>query len=211
MSTYNSSPEQNKKGCYERINTCNKSMKRGISTMICLIARIAIRYPTSVLIIIPVFSASILSVGYFTNFTLQTDFSKVFPPDNSKALVYREWITDLNIPPEKYEINVLLHARGENVLTKDAFGILFEAYNVVQSAPTYPRACSQEVSPDTCDFTGIINLFNNSYSTFNLTVGDDETLLQVLAADDLLKDPSISDILFGRPIRNANGLLYSAQ
>ena len=181
-----------------------------------MITRKAIQVPTIVLIFIPIFSISVFAAGFFTNFTLKTDFSKVFAPDNSKTIVYRNWITTSNIQPKKYTIHMLLHRSGENVLTKDAISILFEAYKGVQGTETYTNACGhyfdvlQEVTADTCDFNGIINVFNNSLDTFNTITDNDEMLLHVLASDKRFNEQLIIDEFFGKPTFE-NEKLVSAQ
>lgn len=163
------------------------------------------------LVIIPILSLSIFSLGYFTNFMLETDKITLWTPSKSDVLKHGKWIKEESgFPIGTYPIHLILHAHGENVLTMDGVDMLFKALGVFEGTDGYDSVCFSRhgskanwtnafsYSTKNCDIKGVTNFFNDDHGAYRDMVGSDDDLIQAIHGPRLPNGQLVKDV-FGYP------------
>lgn len=154
------------------------------------LSSLAAKNPIITVTMISLLSISILGAGLATNFSTSLDPEKVFTPFNSRAETHQSWIVqESGFPDTKVNpFYVLIHANGENVLTKDATGKLFDALYAIQNTVGYDDICEQGDHIDplsgerTCWFISATRHWNHNKSTFLNEVSSDQDVIDQISS-----------------------------
>jgi predicted RND superfamily exporter protein len=158
-------------------------------------------------------STVLLVTGLLTNFYIEVDENVLLTPVSSYPITHMHWIEDESGFPKKPRFFTLsFHAKGENVLGRDAVASIFRVVDQIRSIPDYDEVCAR--SGGTCYINGVTKFWNHSKSIFESQVKTDTDAIAQMSVLNYSLDGtpvSLNDIL-GRAVRNAtSGLLVSAQ
>ena len=190
-------------------------VRRPVQMGVVRLAMLSARNPCTTIVVGCLLSVVLVVIGFFTNFTFESDQGVLFTPSNAISLVHQKWINEeSDFPKMPRNQKVLLHSKGENIL-KDCRGCVSKAFDVLEGLEGldgYDALCQTEKY--NCPWSGITQFFNNSrdvYEDANLQSNED-----CLAALSVPSFPSgelaPTTLVFGHPIYNeTTSILTSAE
>jgi hypothetical protein len=170
--------------------------------------------PKSTIIGVVLFAIGIIVLGLLTNFSVDVDEDVLWTPRGSNPVKHMKWIDDdSGFPSDSRSFVMVFHQDGAtDILGQDQVSRIFSALDAVRTLPDYTKVCSASPGGD-CSISGVTKFWNNTAGIFQSTVSSDE---EAIAAMSVLKYPDdgtpVSDNdIFGNAVRDAAGLLQSAQ
>eukprot|EP00545_Synedropsis_sp_CCMP1620_P000302 CAMPEP_0119016022 /NCGR_PEP_ID=MMETSP1176-20130426/11775_1 /TAXON_ID=265551 /ORGANISM="Synedropsis recta cf, Strain CCMP1620" /LENGTH=917 /DNA_ID=CAMNT_0006969347 /DNA_START=47 /DNA_END=2800 /DNA_ORIENTATION=+ len=178
------------------------------------ITHVSAVHPMSMIIGAVLFAIFILVLGLFTNFSVDVDEDVLWTPRGSNPVKHMNWIDDESgFPSDTRNFVMVFHQdSATDILGQDQVSRIFSALDAVRTLPDYKKVCSSSPGGD-CPISGVSKFWNNTAGIFQSTVASDE---EAIAAMSVLTYPDdgtpVSDNdIFGNAIRDATGLLQSAQ
>jgi hypothetical protein len=170
--------------------------------------------PKSTIIGVVIFAIGILVLGLFTNFSVDVDEDVLWTPRGSNPVKHMNWINDESgFPSDSRNLVMVFHQDGETgILGKNQVSLIFSALEAVRSLPDYKKVCS--ASPDgDCSISGVTKFWNDTADIFQSTVTSDEEAIAAMSGLTYPDDntPVSDNDIFGNAVRDATGLLQSAQ
>ena len=184
------------------------------------VTQISATHPKRTILAVTCLSLMLLVVGLFTNFTLDVDEDKLWTPANSKPVQHSDWIEQAKpgFPVESRDFVLFFHANGANVLGQSQLDRVFQALDTVRAVPGYDRICAKSTYKDpttgetTCEIDGVVNFWNLMTTIFQQEVGSDQEAIQAMSVETFPDGSPVSENgVFGKPERNSDGTLVSAQ
>ena len=153
------------------------ALQKPLKRILVAAAMHAARHPRAYVGCIVALALTLVSAGYFTNFRIENRESELFRPTGSRVDQHATWIRDvfkkkqttaitgngdrMDIPDvvgggdDNVFLLVLVHAQGENVVTKEGIERTFEAINRARSVSGYHEYCAAHGDAP-CPFDGIL-------------------------------------------------------
>jgi hypothetical protein len=192
-----------------RRHRCTQIIHEVIIQALVKVATFSVTKARFLIISVPILSLSLFAVGFFTNFTLETDQISLWTPSQSDVLKHGRWIEEESgFPARTYPIHLILHSNGDNVLTMNGVDTLFKALQIFEATEGHADACNSKhrikanftnhfpYSASNCSISGITNFFNDDYETYLKTVENNEDLLRTISkGPTLLKSQLVNEFL----------------
>lgn len=190
-----------------------------IARIIGALAREAAKNPYITIFSMATLSFALLAIGFFTNFSLVLDNSLLWPPSESFSVHQAFWLYEQTAFTYDFRnVDMVVHANGDNVLTAEGISRVFAALGAVQGMPDYQEGCKwADLVGDTyqvgeCHVHSVGNFWNNTPELFQEQSLSDEDVQDVLSTQNY---PSGQVVDVPRVIGNAqtdeNGNLVFAQ
>lgn len=182
-----------------------------IKTFVVSLAVHAARNPKKYVIGIAVISFSLISAGFLTNFSINTDEQVIYAPFKSKPKSHAEWIdNESGFPGNARIFTMALHSDGKNILGAEQIRKALEAVDEVRDTPGYDELCSQGEYVDfdgirTCKIEGVTRFFKHNSSQFEeiYQSGGEDAIITRISAEAYENDvPVDGSMVFGKAKRN---------
>ena len=154
-----------------------------------------------------VLSFLLLVAGLMTNFSIDVDEDVVWTPQNTRPIVHNRWIEDHSgFPLFPRNHLLLIHADGQNVVSKEGLRRAFVAIDTIRNTTGYEALCVQSPLDQDCDIVSVTQYWNNSIEIFQSTVQSDADVMTALSRKTL-PDGTPADLgtIFGFPEYTNNG------
>jgi len=159
------------------------------------ISRVSARNPLRTVCAVTFVSLFLITVGFFTNFDLETSESKMWTPPGSISNQQKDWVRkEADFPNNDRTFVLFFHASGGNVLQKDYVEKVFDVMDTMRNHSDYETVCaeSDRIAPDgiypaeegqnrTCEISGIPAFFSYQRSIFDRQVQNDQDVITYLS------------------------------
>lgn len=120
------------------------------------------------------FSSIILLIGVATNFSTDVNNNTAWVSVDSRPIRHGKWIQrDSGFIPSDLVLNMLIHAKNENVMSEEGVRRVFQAVDTVKKKSGYDQICSESISKTfdnkentTCPIHSVARFWNNSLSSY---------------------------------------------
>jgi hypothetical protein len=185
-------------------------------------SQLAALHPWTTVILVVILSMTSIGIGMATNFRVEVDGDKLWPPNNSLSRQHHAWILDESgFPKESNQFFIVIHRNGGNVLSYEGVIRSFEVIDAMRSHPDYGPVCQEyvygfnyglEKSERTCPIHGIIDYWDEDVTVFKDEVQTDEEAIQAMSSMEYSDGlPVDENAVFGNMERYENGTLKSAE
>jgi hypothetical protein len=179
-------------------------------------------HPWTTIVTTIVLSLTLIVIGLATNFQVEVDGDKLWPPNNSLSRQHHAWILDESgFPLKPNNFYIVVHRNGGNVLGYEGIIRSFEVVDAMRSHPDYGPVCQEyvygfnyglEKSERTCPIHGIIDFWDEDVTVFKDEVQTDEEAIQAMSSMEYSNGlPVDENAVFGNVERYDNGTLKSAE
>lgn len=201
-------------------------MRNGITRAIVAIAVHAATYPWLWIASVLGISAGMLAGGLQTNFHIELALQKIFTPTTSKTIAHRAWALDISKFPghalDHVPLKMLVHAKGQNVLTHEGVERTFEVWKLATSIRGIDHLCAEsegelEISLNTgstgvCNFHAITNFWDHNKTLFENEVPANDDITRFLLNDTYPDGTTVDmDRIFGFLELHDDGIPMSAE
>jgi Patched family len=162
---------------------------------------------------------TMIVAGYLTNFQLVVDNTELWPPRNSFSYQQSNWYYDeseFNYDPRN--IDLVIHANGGNVLTRNGVEHVFKAMNVIQSMENYQQGCQwadlvgDEYRVGQCHEHSVADFWNRNIYQLVRNAQSDEEIREAMSAAAYPNGESVDlPRIIGNAERDENGTLIRAE
>lgn len=185
-------------------------LHRSILRFVLTLSLVAARSPKSCVTLMVLLSFTLLTTGYFTNFSLDVSEEEMFAPYGVTSRDYVEYIRNVDgfTNLARYTA-ILIHADGGNVLTYNATDRMFRALELIEDLPLYDTICPEEGG---CRKDGPTNHWSNNATFFReQTQGSDEAVIATIS-NVVYPDgsPVFAEVTMGGVGRYKNGKICFA-
>jgi len=150
----------------------------------------AARYPKTYAITVTMISLVLITVGFFTNFNVNTDEQIIYAPFKSRVANHGDWIrNDSGFPGNTRYFTMVLHSDGDNAMSASNVRKNFHILDEVTHVPGYQEMCAQGdyVNFDgekTCKIMSVTRFFQDDVDTFDEVYeeGGEEAIAQTISA-----------------------------
>lgn len=181
----------------------------------------ATRNPWSYVVIITLVSLGLATVGFLTNFNVNTDEQVIYAPFQSKTSSHSHWIKEESgFPGQNRVFTVSIHNDGDNVFGADNIRQIFKVVNEVTSLAGYNEVCSQGDyynfdGIQTCKIMSVTRFFKHQLAVFEGIYGSggEDAIVDTVSAN-MYKNmaPVDTDMILGNAVRDhETGLITSVQ
>ena len=192
-----------------------QTIRRPVKMGLIQLAMLSARNPWTTIAVACFLSVGLVVIGFFTNFTFESDQGVLFTPSNTISLLHQKWINEESDFPEMpRHQKVLLHSMGSNIMEDCLHGVskAFDVLEALEGLEGFDAICQTE--NNTCPWSGITQFFNNSrvvYEDANLQSNED--CLTALSVPFFPNGELVpTTILFGYPIyEESTSILTSAE
>lgn len=173
---------------WTRFTHCIHSLIQGF---VVTLAVHAARNPKSYVVGVIFLSLALISTGFFTNFSINTDEQEIYAPFKSKSKSHSDWIkNDSGFPGNVRVFTVNIHNDGNNILESSYIRQVFQVLDEVRNTPGYHEVCSQGdyVNFDditTCKIMSVTRFFKHDLTQFDKVYeeGGEEAIIKTISAD----------------------------
>lgn len=186
-------------------------LRHGISQFVLALSLMAARNPKSCISLVVVLSFSLITTGYFTNFSLDVNEEEMFTPYGSTSRDHLTFIRSVEEFPALGRWSmVIIHAEGDNVISFKAMDRLLRAVDEIRSLPLYSTVCPKD---DDCSIHGPTQYFDQNTTLFReQTQGSDEAVFKTLSVDFLPNsEPAFQELMMGGIVRDSDRNITFAQ
>ena len=160
-------------------------LKAWITKALVSIAKISVHRPAITVVTVLVLSASTLTVGVLTNFSLESDGFVLWTPVESISRIHGRWVRspDSGFPLDGRPIQIVLHKQGKNLLTTNDLKLVFEVGQLLENIPGFEKVCGgplQGSKAPLCSFLSPSLFWSNDYEIFdNSTSSNDDVVYRI--------------------------------
>jgi len=119
------------------------SIRKPILKVLLTVSGCAARNPATCVTSTILFCIAILTIGIFTNFSVDVSQDTLWTPTPSRVLSHGSWVFDSDFPVPPKWVQLLVHAEGKNVLGNEGLKRVFTAIDTVRNLPDYNKICDQ--------------------------------------------------------------------
>ena len=159
-----------------------------INRAVVAMAVFAARRPIPVIAAVLVVSFTLIGVGFFTNFELNVNETELYAPFNSIPKQQQAWRTyESGFQEGSRVTTMVIHADGDNLLSRDAMAKVFEALDVVRATPGYDEICDggayydTQTDTRTCRIVGATRYWYHDTNKFFAETSTDEDVQLMLS------------------------------
>lgn len=142
------------------------------------LARSSALHPKRTIVSIVLLSFALVTIGLFTNFSVDVDTDEMWTPIQSDPVKHARYISETFAAPPRYFI-LFFHSYGDTILTVDKFRNMFQAVDTVRAHPDYAENCLEfgdaldRYGERTCDIYGVTKFWWNNVTEFERAVAKD--------------------------------------
>jgi len=144
-------------------------VRDGIVWVVVTLAVHAARHPKAYVGGVVFLTFALLGVGFATNFNYHTQTDEQMTAYWSRIRGQKYYIEE-EFPPRPYSLQVIVHAQGDNILTRNGIEHMMQAVESVTSTPSYQSVCEGNDDPkdasgglqSICSIRGITLFWNHS-------------------------------------------------
>ena len=174
--------------------------------------RYSVSRANTLIFITPLISVAFLLIGCYIGFTVETDSISLWTPSNIDVISNGKWVKDgSGFPVGTYPIHLILHSKGNNVLSMEGVDMLFQALDVFRWSDGYDNICGDITNKNystiidntgtsvrrtsssratttatknstSCDISGVTNFFHDDYDDFVDTIHSDDDLIKAISS-----------------------------
>ena len=171
------------------------SIRKPIIRCLLFLADSAAAYPVICAWSVVFLSVALLVVGFLVGFNVDVDENSQFTPRGSRSLQHGTWINEESgyrkVPRNAV---LLIHANGQDILTREAIRRMFVADQILRASPSYNKLCVNNL----CDAPSVTQFWNNNLTLFQQTVHTDQDVLRDVSQGTFPDATPVDfDLLFG--------------
>jgi Patched family len=161
----------------------------------------------------------LITAGLLTNFQLVVDNAELWPPRHSFSYQQSNWYyyeSEFNY--DSRNIDLVIHADGGNVLTREGVGRVFEAMSVIQGMDDYQRGCEwadlvgDAYQVGQCHEHSVTDFWNRSIYRLERDAQSDKELREIMSTAAYPSGETVDlSRIIGNARRDENGTLVHAQ
>lgn len=215
-----SSPGHGSKPICPRWSQMTAFVHRMILGFVVTLSVHAARNPKTYVTGVIMLSLGLITLGFFTNFAINTDEQEIYAPFNSRTKDHGDWISNESGFPGKVRVfTANFHNHGDNILGYEHMLEVFEVLDSVRATPGYDQVCAQGdyVNFDdvtTCKVMSFTRFFKHDVArmekVYNAT--GEEGVIEAISADSYENlTPVDTDMLLGNLERDESGVITSTQ
>lgn len=174
------------------------AVREAVSYGILVVTNHAACHPISYIVGVCVLSFGLVGVGLLTNFDMSARSDESYTPEHSFIREQMHWITqESGYPTKPHSLRIMIHQKGDNVLTPEGVNKTFAVSERVQQTQRYASFCEEAEETNAFGFGGLCHirgmplLWNHSQALFNEGVSSKVDLLLQVSVD---KFPDGSDM-----------------
>ena len=185
-------------------------LHRSILRFVVALSLSAARKPKTCVAAVVLLSLSLLTTGYFTNFSVDVSEEEMFAPYGATSRNYVNYIRNIDgfSNLARYTV-IVIHADGDNVMTYEATEKLFLALEMVEDLPLYDTVCP---NPGGCSKDGPTNHWSNNITRFREETKGSNEMLKLIMSKDTYPDgsPVFAEVSTGGVKRDEKGTIRFA-
>ena len=124
-----------------------EKLKLPLRTLLVETAKYSARNPYKVVIFVIALSFGMVTLGFFTNFYLETSNSILWSPSESITSAHGFWVNSPELsgfPSNDRQIVAIIHAKGDDVLHLDGMNRVFDVMDTVRNMEGYSDICMED-------------------------------------------------------------------
>lgn len=170
---------------------CTVWFHNAISQAVVSLSRLAAQNPKRVIGLVILLSLLLPPIGLVTNFSMEVEQEAILAPFNSLSRQNYDWIEqESGFPESTRPFDLLIHQKGDNVLTVATMRRVFQAINVFRNTPGYTEICAAGNYHDswtdqtTCKIHAATRFWWHNVTYFEEQIQTDQDLIMTLSADE---------------------------
>ena len=139
------------------------------------------------MLFVTMLAAVFLTTGLLTSFTLETNETVLWTPQNSQSMMDARWTASRGYLGSGWELTLFFHANGDDVLGRVQVDRIFEAVDRIRNLPGYDDMCARSWYYDrngdrTCEIEGVTRFWNSDWDTFTRETSNDQDVIEQISA-----------------------------
>ncbi|CAB9516753.1 Pick C1-like protein 1 [Seminavis robusta] len=174
-------PRHTEGGCGTRWHNIINRIRIWTCRFLRFMTHYAAVYPKLCISAVILTSLTLITIGMCTNFYLELENAYLWPPQNSLSIEHTDWYYyNSNFNYDTSYFDMIIHAKGDNVLGVDGVKRTFEAIDAIRDLEGYKEGCywaalfGDEYFVGECKIHSVADFWNESLAIFEEQVETDQ-------------------------------------